>query len=85
MTLSEALIRTVVGSANFEKGKAYYQSSAVKNARKRGNTLMADVEGSQPQPYQVTITLSEDAIIQRAAHALTRIALKIIANTLPLC
>lgn len=59
MTLNEALIRTIVGIANFEKGKAYYQSSAVKDARKRGNRLMADVEGSQLQPYQVTITLSD--------------------------
>ncbi len=62
MSLNDALVRTLVGTANFEKGMAYYQHGAVQNARQRGDQLLVDVEGSQPKPYQVQISLAQGGI-----------------------
>jgi uncharacterized Zn finger protein len=60
--LNENLIRTIVGSQNFERGETYYRQGAVRNTFRQGDYLTARVEGSQYEPYEVTITLAQDGI-----------------------
>jgi uncharacterized Zn finger protein len=62
MALHENLVRTLVGGQTFERGEAYYQQGAVQHPSRRGNLFLADVEGSQFQPYQVRITLADGTI-----------------------
>ena len=52
--LNEATIRHHATSQSFERGEAYYRSHAVATLTQRGNTLQAEVEGSEVHPYRVT-------------------------------
>lgn len=66
MTLSEATIRGLATAQSFERGENYYHTGAVLDLSKRENTLLARVEGSRYEPYQVTVELSEQGLA--AAH-----------------
>ena len=44
----------------FERGRAYQESGDVLNLTLRGNLLLASVQGSDVQPYHVTLELAED-------------------------
>jgi uncharacterized Zn finger protein len=60
--LNESLIRTIVGSHNFERGESYYRQGAVRDTFRQGDQLLARVEGSQYEPYEVKITLAQGGI-----------------------
>jgi uncharacterized Zn finger protein len=62
--LTEATIRSRATAQSFERGEAYYQSEAVLSLGKRGNTLLARVEGSSYEPYEVTVELKERGDIE---------------------
>ena len=55
MSLSESMIRGLATAQSFERGEDYYHSGAVLDLSKRGNTLLAHVEGSSYEPYEVTV------------------------------
>ncbi len=57
LELTEDDIRHLATARSFERGEGYYASGAVLEAERRGNTLVAQVEGSQYTPYRVTVTL----------------------------
>jgi uncharacterized Zn finger protein len=59
MSLSEATIRSLATAQSLERGENYYHTGAVLDLSKRENTLLARVEGSSYEPYQVTVELSE--------------------------
>lgn len=61
-TITEATVRRLARSQSFERGEQYYEENAVSDIIERGDTLRAEVEGSQPDPYQVTIELGETDI-----------------------
>jgi uncharacterized Zn finger protein len=63
MPITEATIRNLATAQSFARGEDYYHSGAVYELQKRGDTLIAQVEGSSYEPYQVTIELTEDQII----------------------
>ena len=63
MPLTETIIRNLTTAQSFARGEDYYHSGAVYELQKRGNTIIAEVEGSSYEPYQVTIELTEDEII----------------------
>lgn len=44
----------------YERGRAYQESGDVLNLTLRGNLLSASVQGSDVQPYHVTLELAED-------------------------
>jgi uncharacterized Zn finger protein len=48
---------------SFERGEDYYYSGAVLDLSKRGNTLLAQVEGSSYEPYDVVIELGEVGVV----------------------
>ncbi|NJP10388.1 MAG: SWIM zinc finger domain-containing protein [Leptolyngbyaceae cyanobacterium RU_5_1] len=54
-TISEATIRRNATPQSFERGEAYYRSDSVVSLTQRGNTLQAEVEGSEDSPYHVTV------------------------------
>ncbi|MFC6720231.1 SWIM zinc finger domain-containing protein [Natrialbaceae archaeon GCM10025896] len=49
---------------SFERGENYYEQNAVIDIRRRGETLQADVEGSQYEPYRVRIELDDTGIVE---------------------
>jgi uncharacterized Zn finger protein len=53
--LTESYVRNLTTAKSFSKGQSYYHSGAVETGRREGNTLYAQVEGSQYQPYRVEI------------------------------
>ena len=63
MAITEATIRDLATAQSFERGQDYFYSGAVYEVQKRGDMLIAEVEGSQYEPYQVAIELADDEII----------------------
>jgi uncharacterized Zn finger protein len=63
MPITKATIHSLASGQSYERGEDYYHMGAVDEIQKRGNLLMAEVEGSSYEPYQVTIELGEDQVI----------------------
>jgi len=62
--LTEAAVRRLARPQSFERGENYYEQNAVIEIRRRGETLQADVEGSQYEPYRVRIELDETGVVE---------------------
>ena len=60
--LSEGAIRRQATAESFERGWDYYRGGAVRALIQRGDTVYAEVEGSQYEPYEVQITLDPGGI-----------------------
>ncbi len=60
--ITEATVRRLARSQSFKRGEQYYKENTASDIIERGDTLRAEVEGSQPDPYQVTIELGETDI-----------------------
>lgn len=60
--LTEGMIRQLTTAESFRRGQDYYEQGAVLSLERRGNQLLADVEGTQYEPYRVRITLSDTGI-----------------------
>ena len=65
LNLTEATIRQYASQESFQRGREYYEEGAVLSATRRGERLMARVQGSEYLPYRVQITL-EPAALARA-------------------
>ncbi len=63
MSITEATIRRLASAESFSRGEDYYDRGAVVNLEKRGDTLLAQVEGSSYEPYDVTIELGEGEVV----------------------
>jgi uncharacterized Zn finger protein len=48
---------------SYRRGEEYYSSGMVDSVAQRGNTFYAEVQGSEDEPYQVTVTLGEKSTI----------------------
>jgi uncharacterized Zn finger protein len=55
LNLTERMLRSQATARSFERGEVYYRSGAVTDPTWRGQTLHANVEGSEVRPYRVTI------------------------------
>ena len=60
--LTEADVHRLSTPQSFERGEDYYALGAVLDAQQRGNTITTQVEGSQYEPYRVTVTLGPTGI-----------------------
>jgi len=60
--LTEATVRELARSKSYERGQSYYEQGAVSDVVRRGKTARADVEGSQYQPYTVTIEFDDTGV-----------------------
>ncbi|MGQ3331040.1 SWIM zinc finger family protein [Halorubrum sp. FL23] len=61
-TLTEATIRELARSKSYERGQSYYERGAVNDVVRRGEIVRSDVEGSQYQPYTVTIEFDDTGV-----------------------
>ena len=60
--LTEATIRELARSNSYQRGQSYYEQGAVSDVVRRGDRVRADVEGSQYQPYTVTIEFDDAGV-----------------------
>jgi uncharacterized Zn finger protein len=60
--LTEADVRALATGQSYERGYSYYQRGYVNTISRRGDRLIAEVEGSGYEPYQVQVTLAESGI-----------------------
>jgi uncharacterized Zn finger protein len=60
--LSETSIRRRSTSQSFERGQDYYKSGSVTSLIQRGNELSAKVEGSEFDPYRISIDFNKSGI-----------------------
>jgi uncharacterized Zn finger protein len=60
--LTEADVQRYVPAPSFDRGRSYYHSGRVFDTVCRGDRLEARCEGSQPEPYRVTVTLGPGGI-----------------------
>ncbi|MCL4301695.1 MAG: SWIM zinc finger family protein [Anaerolineae bacterium] len=63
MPITEAQIRSLASAESFSRGRDYYESGAVVDLQQRGDTLLAQVEGSSYEPYEVTIELENGELV----------------------
>jgi hypothetical protein len=62
--LSEVDVENWVGARPFQKGYRYFEDEAIMNPRRRGQSLIAECQGTQPAPYRVEIRLGADGILE---------------------
>jgi uncharacterized Zn finger protein len=60
--LSESLVRRNASAEVVRRGEEYLRRGAVSNAVRRGGVLSAHVEGSDDEPYRVTVTLGRSDV-----------------------
>ena len=62
----EAAIRALAGPEVFLRGQEYRRRGAVESLVARGDAIKAEVAGSAPEPYRVTLRIAEGRITQTA-------------------
>jgi uncharacterized Zn finger protein len=60
--LSEAHIRKLASGTSFERGETYYRDGAILEPVRQARDLHAQCEGSDYEPYQVSVTLTKGGI-----------------------
>ena len=55
-------IRSLVSPESFSRGRRYYRDGAVRDVIRRGEHVTADVEGSDPAPYLVSVRLHDRGV-----------------------
>ncbi len=61
--LSETVIRGHTTSRSFQRGEQYYQNGSVISLEQSGNTLYAEVEGSEFEPYRLSIHFDQGGLL----------------------
>ncbi|HEX9018517.1 MAG TPA: SWIM zinc finger family protein [Anaerolineaceae bacterium] len=62
--LTESEVQNWVGTKSFQKGYRYFEDETILNPRRRGQSLIAECQGSQSTPYRVEIRLGADGILE---------------------
>ena len=60
--ITEAQIRALASAQSFERGKSYYQGGAIIEPLRQGLELRAECEGSEYEPYQISVALNPKGI-----------------------
>jgi uncharacterized Zn finger protein len=60
--ISKETIRALASADSFARGRSYFNDGAVSDLLQRGDRLTAEVEGSEFEPYQVSIRLHGDGV-----------------------
>ena len=63
LKLDESYIRQFAQERSFQRGEEYFENGAVNSMTQRGQTLSVEVEGSQYDPYHVSIEFDEGGIL----------------------
>lgn len=62
-SLSRAQIVARASAQSFARGEGYFRDGAVVATTRQGDTLRAEVEGSDYRPYEITVTLDRVGIV----------------------
>lgn len=62
LPVTESLIRQSSTAESFARGERSYEAGAVVAIVRRGNVVQAEVSGSEPDPYLVTIVVDEHTV-----------------------
>jgi uncharacterized Zn finger protein len=62
-SLTEATIRNLTTAESFRRGQEYLRAGAVLEVEQRDDLLLAEVEGSEYEPYQVLIRLDAGGVV----------------------
>lgn len=62
--ISEQTILDWVGSRNFRLGLSYFESQAILDPRRQGNSLKAWCQGSMPQPYRLCAVFGRRGVVE---------------------
>ena len=68
--ISKETIRALASAESFTRGQSYFDDGAVSDLLQRGDRLTAEVEGSEFEPYQVSIRMHGDGVAD--AHCTCR-------------
>ena len=60
--LSQEMIRRYASSQSWQRGETYYYDGYVRRVIQRGNSINAEVEGSDIRPYQVSISFDGEEL-----------------------
>ena len=60
--LSQVLIRSHANTKSWQRGEAYYYDGAVIRVVQRGNSIGAEVQGNDIDPYRVNIDFDDETI-----------------------
>lgn len=60
--LSQELIRSHANNKSWQRGETYYHNDYVRQVVQRGNRIVAEVEGSDIEPYKVNIEVEKDKL-----------------------
>lgn len=64
LPITEALVREHATEKVFERGVGYAESGAVRSLIRRGETLSAEVYGSEWKPYQVRVAFQKKGVAE---------------------
>jgi uncharacterized Zn finger protein len=62
--LTEAQVRKLGSAQSFERGKSYYRNGAILEPVRQGMELRAQCEGSEDEPYAVSVTLDQHGVTE---------------------
>ncbi|MGH9839068.1 MAG: SWIM zinc finger family protein [Blastocatellia bacterium] len=62
--LAEAQVRKLANARSFERGLDCYYGGAILDPVRQGMELRAQCEGSDDEPYEVSVTLDEDGVAE---------------------
>jgi uncharacterized Zn finger protein len=60
--ISKDAVRALATAESFTRGRRYFDDGAVSDLHRRGDRLTAEVEGSEFEPYQVSIRLHDGGV-----------------------
>ena len=63
-TLTEAVIRNHTDGTSFHRGREYYRRGAVVSLVRRGESLEAEVQGSEYEPYRVRVDFDASGVTE---------------------
>ena len=61
--ISEIDVQNWVGTKSYQRGYRYYEDEAILNQRLRGQSLIAECQGSLTTPYRVEVRLGPEGIL----------------------
>jgi len=62
--VTQDTIRALATPESFARGRSYFDDGAVSDLIRRGDRLTAEVEGSEFEPYQVSVRLHDDGVAE---------------------
>lgn len=62
--LTEAHVRALANEKSFERGMSYYEGGALVEPLRQGSELRAECEGSEYEPYQISVTLDAKGVAE---------------------